>query len=62
MLKINAGDDSMLNQQACPNNFIERMSIMEKDETLVVKANAKKSKYNDITQTKEFWSKLAVIS
>ncbi len=61
MLKINAGDDSMLNQQACPNNFIERMSIMEKDETLV-KANAKKSKYNDITQTKEFWSKLAVIS
>lgn len=62
MLKINVGDGSMLNQQACPNNFIERMSTMQKDETLVVKANVKKSKYNDITQTKEFWSKLAVIS
>jgi hypothetical protein len=62
MLKIDEGDVSMLNQQVCPNNFIERMSTMQKDEIQVVKADVKKSKYNDITQTKEFWSKLAVLS
>ncbi len=62
MLKIDIGDGSMLNQQAYPNNFIDRISTMQKDETLVVNPNVNKSKYKDITQTKEFWSKLAVIS
>ncbi len=53
---------NMVNQQVCPNNFIERMSTMKKSEIPVVKADMKKPVFKDITQTKEFWSNLAVIS
>ncbi|MBP2660640.1 MAG: hypothetical protein H6Q69_3672 [Firmicutes bacterium] len=52
----------MINQQAYQDNFIGGMNVMEKDKTRVEKANVKKNKNVDITQTKEFWSTLAVIS
>jgi hypothetical protein len=52
----------MMNQQACQRSFLGGMNIMEKDKTTVEKTNVKKTANIDITQTKEFWSKLAVIS
>jgi len=61
MLKIDEGDVNMMNQHACHNIINERMSAMQKNEIPVVKADVKRV-YKDITQTKEFWSNLAVIS
>jgi len=52
----------MINQQAYQNSFLGGMNIMENNKTKVESSNVKKSAYVDITQTKEFWSKLAVIS
>lgn len=52
----------MINQQAYQNSFLGGMNIMENNKTKVESSNVKKSTYVDITQTKEFWSKLAVIS
>ncbi|AIF49843.1 hypothetical protein [Pelosinus sp. UFO1] len=52
----------MINQQACQTNFLGGMNIMEKDKVRVENTNAKKTVNVDITQTKEFWSNLAVIS
>lgn len=53
---------SMVNQQVYPNNIMERMSTMKKNDIPVVKTDLKKAVYKDITQTKEFWSNLAVMS
>ncbi len=52
----------MINQQAYQENFMGGMNAMEKDKTRIEKANVKKNKNVDITQTKEFWSTLAVLS
>lgn len=52
----------MINQQACQKSFLVGMNIMEKDKEVVEKTNIKKTTHTDITQTEEFWSKLAVIS
>lgn len=52
----------MINQQACQDSFIGGMNVMEKDKIRVEKTNVKKNVNVDITQTEEFWSKLAVIS
>lgn len=52
----------MINQQACQKSFLGGMNIMEKDKKIVEKTTVKKAANIDITQTKEFWSKLAVIS
>lgn len=52
----------MINQQAYQNSFLGGMNIMKKDKAKVETTNAKKTVYVDITQTKEFWSNLAVIS
>ncbi|SFM07622.1 hypothetical protein [Pelosinus propionicus] len=52
----------MINQQAYQKKFIGGMNLMEKDKTRVEKTNVKKNKNVDITQTKEFWSTLAVLS
>ncbi|AJQ28094.1 hypothetical protein [Pelosinus fermentans] len=50
----------MINQQAYRKSFIGEMNAMKKDKTRVEKENVNKNV--DITQTKEFWSTLAVIS
>jgi hypothetical protein len=52
----------MINQQAYQNSFLGGMNIMEKNKTKVESTNVKKAVNVDITQTKEFWSNLAVIS
>jgi hypothetical protein len=54
------GDVLMTNQQAYRKSFIGEMNAMKKDKTRVEKENVNKNV--DITQTKEFWSTLAVIS
>jgi len=51
----------MTNQHLNPKNFIERIvSIFNK--VIVVKFDVDKVANTDITQTKEYWSNLAVIS
>ncbi|WP_199241726.1 hypothetical protein [Desulfosporosinus sp. Sb-LF] len=54
----------MFNQKLSPKNRVERfVSIMTNNKTIVVKViDVKKAANVDLTQTKEFWSNLAVIS
>jgi len=54
----------MINQQVSNQSYIERLlSIMRKDKTLFeVKIDEMKAENVDFTQTKEYWSTLAVIS
>ncbi|WP_378954780.1 hypothetical protein [Pelosinus sp. sgz500959] len=52
----------MLKQQVSAKNYVEGLGMMREDKTLVVKVDVKKAVYKDLTQTKEFWSNLAVLS
>ena len=52
----------MVNQQVITANNMERMSMMRDDKATVVKVDVKKAVHKDLTQTKEFWSNLAVLS
>ncbi|WP_407310232.1 hypothetical protein [Desulfosporosinus sp. SB140] len=54
----------MIHQQVRRPNYIEKVvKFMKKEKPVVVKiVEVKKTANVDITQTKEFWSTLAVIS
>lgn len=51
-----------MNQQVYQNNFLKGMYSVAEDKAGTEKRKSKEAAYGDITQTKEFWSKLAVIS
>ena len=52
----------MMNQPVYQNRFLKGMHSTEEGKAGAEKKQSGEVAYQDITQTKEFWSKLAVIS
>ncbi|HEY8909110.1 MAG TPA: hypothetical protein VIM51_02360 [Desulfosporosinus sp.] len=53
----------MINHQISTPNYFERLiSMLRRNKPLEIKVSVMKVAHTDLTQTKEYWSTLAVLS